>query len=187
MMAALARVRWWSAAFLVVLWMVMWGTPSVANFLSGLAVVVLVMMVFPFPAPVSDRAVVHPHRLLAFIGFFALRLVQANITMARTVLSPRPRLHPAIVEVPLRCNDHMVATVVSAFVTLTPGTLTLDVREHPRSLFIHVLQYDGHESVEREVALIERMAVQAFGSRAARLCWAGSGAGTAVVNTEVQR
>lgn len=157
-----------SGAFFVAMWLVLWGSISVANVLSGVLVAALLVIVFPMRAAGTEPARLNPLRIVQFGAFFVLRLVQANLAMALTVLSPRPRLNPGIVGIPLRTENDTLTTVVSAFITLTPGTLTLEVRLHPRTLFVHVLQLDDEVAVRTEVARIEAMAIRAFGTPSAR-------------------
>lgn len=62
-----------------------------------------------------------------------------------------------------------IVTVVANAVTLTPGTLTVDVHEPddgtPAVIYVHVLQFDDVESVRADVLRLERLAVRAFGTK----------------------
>jgi multicomponent Na+:H+ antiporter subunit E len=65
-----------------------------------------------------------------------------------------------------------IVTVVANAVTLTPGTLTVDVHEPgddtPPTIYVHVLQFDDVESVRRDVLRLEQLAVRAFGTKQQR-------------------
>jgi multicomponent Na+:H+ antiporter subunit E len=90
---------------------------------------------------------------LAFLGFFLWELLQANLRVALTVLSPHPkeRLHPAIVAVPLDLRSPAQITLLANLLTLTPGTLSVDVSDDRRVLFIHTLYMKTPESFRREI------------------------------------
>src|SRR5690606_37948314 len=65
---------------------------------------------------------------LGLFVYFAAELVKANITMAYWTLSPIGKLRPAILAVPLEegMTDAEI-TILASLITLTPGTLSLDV------------------------------------------------------------
>ncbi|HPQ14985.1 MAG TPA: Na+/H+ antiporter subunit E, partial [Bryobacteraceae bacterium] len=73
--------------------------------------------------------------LLEFIGFFHWQLVLANLRLAREVLGPVSRLHPGVVAIPLELTGDGEVTVLSNIVTLTPGTLSLDVSSDDKVLY----------------------------------------------------
>ena len=66
-------------------------------------------------------------------------IIVANIEVARLVLGPIERLRPSFVEVPLAIEDPFVATILGSIVTLTPGTLSVDVDRERKLLLIHAL------------------------------------------------
>jgi multicomponent Na+:H+ antiporter subunit E len=53
---------------------------------------------------------------------------------------------------------------VADAVSLTPGTLTLEVQREPLILYVHVLHLRSVEDVRRDVRRLELDAVRAFGS-----------------------
>lgn len=152
-------------ALLVVLWVALWGTWSWANLLGGVAVATGVMVTLPVTHRPSGRTRLRPHHALVFLGYFVVKLVQANLHMAWTIVNPRSRIESGIVAVPLRGASDGLTTVVANFITLTPGTLTLDVRRDPTTLYVHVMQLGSADEVRRDVLRIEEFAIRAFGPR----------------------
>lgn len=69
-----------------------------------------------------------PLALLRYLGHFGVALVRANLDVARRVLSPALPLRPAIVEVATTLTSPLGRLVLANSITLTPGTLTVDVR-----------------------------------------------------------
>jgi multicomponent Na+:H+ antiporter subunit E len=76
-------------------------------------------------------------RLLRFGGWFLVELTRANLEVVWDVLTPRSRLQPGIVGLPLRTRSDLEVALLSGLITLTPGTLTLSVREQPATMFVH--------------------------------------------------
>lgn len=152
-------------AFLVVVWLSLWSDLSVANLLSGLVVAGTVVLVFDTWR--DGSVTIRPLPAIRFAGYFLYKLVQSSLVVARAIVVPRHRIHTGIVAVPLQgCSDALVTLIADA-ITLTPGTLTLEVRRDPLTLFVHALDVRDVEQVRAEVRTLEVLAVRAFGDRAA--------------------
>ena len=64
-------------------------------------------------------------------------LPQTLVLVARDCIAPRPNLHPAIVRMPLDGQSDAEIFLLASLITLTPGTLTLDVAEDRSALLVH--------------------------------------------------
>jgi len=70
---------------------------------------------------------------------FLYDLVMSSIQVARAVLSPRDIIRPRLVTIPLSATTDVEVTLIANFISLTPGTLTVDVGEDRRTLLVHDL------------------------------------------------
>lgn len=86
-----------------------------------------------------------------FILFFLWDLIKANFRVAHDALTPRYRMRPAIVAVPLDVRSDLEITVLAMLITLTPGTLSLDLSEDHRVLFVHALYVDDTEAFRQSI------------------------------------
>lgn len=149
--------------WITILWIALWGEVSIPNAVGG--VVVAVVLVVLFETWRADTLVLRPLRALRFGLFFAYKLVESTLVVARTVIAPRDRVKQGIVAVPLpECSD-AVATIVAGAITLTPGTITVEVRRDPLTLYVHALDTRDVEAVRLDVRKLEWLAVRAFGDR----------------------
>jgi multicomponent Na+:H+ antiporter subunit E len=167
---------------LVVIWVALWGTPTVGNAVSGLIAVAVITWVFP----VGPGRLAAEHegtfRLLPalhFTAFFAWALVVATWDVATTVLAPRSKVAEGVVAVPLRSRSPVIATIVANAITLTPGTMTIEVDDPSERdedghivLYVHVLGMGDAQSIRDDGLDFERLAVKAFGSAGDRERWA---------------
>jgi multicomponent Na+:H+ antiporter subunit E len=80
---------------------------------------------------------------IGFHAYFAMELLRANIRVARDVLRPLRHLRPGIVAVPIELDSDIQITILSTLITLTPGTLTLDVSTDRKTIYIHAM--DAHD------------------------------------------
>lgn len=152
--------------WLMVVWMALWGTVSPATVAGGLAVGVAVQLLPAGRRPKRGFAL-RPLAAFRFVGYFLVKLVEASVVVGIEVVTPHNRIRTGIVAVPLRGASDTLVTLVADAVTLTPGTLTLEVSRNPPTLYVHVLHLGDIEAVRREIRHLEVLAVRAFGSRAA--------------------
>lgn len=104
---------------------------------------------------VVRRAAVRAARVAGFLVWFAGRLVQANLVVAREIVTPGLGLQPAVVRVPLRARTDTEVALLTLFVTLTPGTLALAVRRDPRVMWVHGMYAADATAFRRGVAELE--------------------------------
>jgi multicomponent Na+:H+ antiporter subunit E len=83
-------------------------------------------------------------RAIALAGFFVKALVVSSIRVARDVLTPGLAARPAVVAYPLEVKSDVGITVLSSFISLTPGTLSMDVSSDRSTLYVHAM-YDGDD------------------------------------------
>jgi multicomponent Na+:H+ antiporter subunit E len=150
---------------LLAIWLALWSDVSTANVVSGLLVAALVVLLFDTWRP--GTVVIRPLRAAWFAGYFVSKLVQASLVVAHTVITPGHRIHTGIVAVPLGGSSDAIATLVAHAISLTPGTLTLEVRRNPLTLFVHALDMRDVEHVHADIRRLEVLAIRAFGPKAA--------------------
>ncbi len=97
--------------------------------------------------------------LLGFWAWLAVEIVKSSLEVAREVLRARVEVHPAVVTLDAHDLDPVDQAVLGNSITLTPGTLTLDV--HEDRLLVHALTADGAKALEagemqRRVAALRR-------------------------------
>lgn len=102
----------------------------------------------------SSKYFVRASQLLRFLVYFVWELLIANLRVARDVLRPGPlRLKPRVIAVPLdRCGDIEV-TLLANVLSLTPGTLSLDVsRDHNHCLlFVHAIHAPDADVARQQI------------------------------------
>jgi len=157
--------------WLTAVWVGLWGSITWANVGGGLVVSVVLLALLPLP-DVPGSAVVRPLALLRFVGSFLVDLVTSSVQVVRLVLRPRGQLRQAVIAVPVRGATDQLLTLLANAISLTPGTLTLEV-DRPRStLYVHVIDIGtGAESVQRVrdgIRHIERLAILAVGGAESR-------------------
>lgn len=87
-------------------------------------------------------------KIAALIFFYFKELVAASLRVAYDVLTPTHHMKPAVIAVPLEARTDLEITLLANFITLTPGTLSIDVSRDRKTLYIHEV-YVKSGDVER--------------------------------------
>lgn len=143
----------------LLVWLCLTWPPSMGESLLGafvgLAVAVLVLRY----APVDF----HPRHSLPcllyavwYILVFVWECFKANIDVAWRVLHPRMPIRPGIVRVKTRLRSPLARTVLANSITLTPGTLTVDIDEDGGWLYVHWIKVKNAETEAATKMIVAR-------------------------------
>ncbi len=152
--------------WLVLVWMLLWGTWSWANLISGTVLALAATVLLPLP-PVVGGTRLHPLGLLVFLGHFIVDLVVSAAQVAWQTVRPGGIQQSAILRVQMRTDSDLLLTIVSESLTLVPGSLVIDMDRQERILTMHILHVRDLADVERRRAAVlaeEERVVRAFGS-----------------------
>jgi multicomponent Na+:H+ antiporter subunit E len=150
--------------FLALVWMALTGTFTFANFVVGFAISSLTMWL------VGSRGeaafIVYITRVFRFAGlffFFLWELLMANLRVAYEVLTPGYQMRAAIIAIPLDAKSDLEITVLANLITLTPGTLSLDVSQDRKILYIHAMHVRDVDKFRHDIkARFERRVMEVF-------------------------
>lgn len=88
-----------------------------------------------------------PWRLLALLGVVLWDIVIANFQAAKLILGPRRALRPGFVIVPLDLHDPVAITMLTSFISLTPGTVSAELSADRKTLAVHALDVEHPDQV----------------------------------------
>lgn len=154
---------------LALLWVLLWGELTIYNLLVGLLGGYLVLWVF--------SRVIHPDlirkafggrvvSLVRFAGYFLYLLVKSNLVLAWEILTPGFGIRPRILRYNVaHLNDPQIVALSSA-ITLTPGTLVVDISRDKDFLYIHCMYAADAAKARRDLdQLRQRMEREVFDLR----------------------
>lgn len=160
------RRRWPVFVWLILVWVALWGTPSLANILGGAAVAIAVGLVFPLP-PLPTVLRLRPLKLLSVAGHFAFDLVVASFQVAWLAWRPGPPPGVAVIRVEVATSSEATMTLVAELTSLVPGSIVLETDAVNRSLYLHVLGTDTEQDLtelRERVQIMDRRVRKAFGA-----------------------
>ncbi len=93
-------------------------------------------------------------RALSLMGLFLFQLSLSATRVAILVIRPDMRRHlkPAIVAFPLSVKSDPEIALLANMITLTPGTLSVDVSNDKKTLFVHALSVPDREALIAAIA-----------------------------------
>nr|WP_255617040.1 Na+/H+ antiporter subunit E [Aurantimonas sp. VKM B-3413] len=103
------------------------------------------------------------YRIAVLALFFFKELILSAWRVLVLVLSPRPDLKPGIFAYRLKVDRDFEITLLANMITLTPGTLSVDVSEDRSTLYVHAIDCSDPEAARADIAGgFERKILEAF-------------------------
>ena len=166
--------------WLTILWILLWGDVSAANVLGGFVVAIAVVLVARLDSASLRPTYFRPWWALRYVAHVIWQLLTANLRLAYEILTPQDHTFTGIIAVPIRGGSDAVVNLVANSITLTPGTMTIDVKRHDRpapvpggigheltagaTLYVHGMFMQDVEAVRHDILRLEALALHAFGS-----------------------
>jgi multicomponent Na+:H+ antiporter subunit E len=103
--------------------------------------------------PLYPRATyfVRVPRVLHLVGYFIYELIISNFKVMWEVITPRHSSRPGIIGIELSAQTDLEIILVANMISLTPGTLSLDLSPDRRTLYVHFMFLDDPEAARRDI------------------------------------
>ncbi len=142
----------------ILLWLIWYGfttSLSPAEVTAGAFLSLFVAWITVKYFDCCDPVLLYPGRIVYFIEYFFVflwALIKANFDVARRVINPSLPINPGIVKFESRLENDFAKMVLADSITLTPGTLTVDVIGN--TFYIHWIDVKSENPGEayREIA-----------------------------------
>jgi multicomponent K+:H+ antiporter subunit E len=147
---------------LALLWLLLAQSWSAAHLLLGAVLGLGLPLLTRGMLPDLPR-IRRPGRLVAYVLLVLWDILIANLKVAKLTLGPLSRLNPCVVVVPLDTRNPVIASLLAATVTLTPGTVSMDIDMAARQLTVHGLDVpDAAALVDEIKSRYERRLMEIF-------------------------
>ena len=90
-------------------------------------------------------------RLPVFVPIYLLEMVKSNLKVAMDVLRPRPDFQPGFLELDLSSYGPTAQWAAGCLISMTPGTLAIDVDEATGKMLVHTLYLGDPESARADL------------------------------------
>ncbi len=145
--------------FIAFLWMFLSATFNTSTFIVGFLLGILMIWIMKDFLPGRF----YMHRVWAVIKLFMLffkELILANIQVLFLIIQPKMPIKPGIFALPTVLEKDWEITLLSSLITLTPGTLVIDISEDSKTLYIHALHYTDADEARDSIRNTFEKAIQ---------------------------
>ncbi len=90
-------------------------------------------------------------RFIIFLLFYIKEVILANLRVAHDVLTPRHYMKPGVIAIKMDAETDIEILSLNNLITMTPGTLSLDVSTDKKVIYVHAMYIDDPDRVRREI------------------------------------
>jgi len=143
-----------------ILWAALLGSYDILTLLSGFFIGLgLFALTLRKPTALYRQRVL---AVLRFVLFYLGELVKSNLRIALDIARPKPDIKPGIVAVNAEALSERATVLVANLITMTPGTLSLDVSEDGHWIYVHCLYLQDPEAARQSMEKVFVQAVAAM-------------------------
>ena len=135
---------------LALAWAAVTGEMSATNLIAGFTIGFVVLYLFSRVAG-DSQYVFRVRKIFGFTLYFLWELLVATLRVAVDIVTPQHLMKPAILAISIEGRSPAEITLLANVITLTPGTLSLDVSPDGKTLFVHVMYANDVEKARREI------------------------------------
>jgi multicomponent Na+:H+ antiporter subunit E len=136
---------------LSLLWALLTGEVSVGSLFTGFALGYFALVLL-YPATGKKSSYFQKTvQFIRFALFFTKELLVSSYRVAIDVAKPLPLMRPGVIGIPLDAETDLEITMLANIISLTPGTLSLDVSKDRKTLYIHAMYVINPDDLRREI------------------------------------
>ncbi len=136
---------------LALTWMFLTGDLDFSNFVEGFFISFAIIFIIKYSKGSNNYLLKIP-KIISFIFYFIYELIVANLKVAKDIITPTHLMKPAIIAFPLAAKTDLEITLLANLITLTPGTLSLDVSKNKKTLYFHAMYVENAEELKKEIS-----------------------------------
>ena len=135
---------------LALVWAALQGEVTLVNLLVGYAVGYGILALLGRGGVMPSTLVSRTTHALELAAFFAWELLLANFRVAADVLRGN-QFEPAVVAIPLDVTSDGEILLLAMLINITPGSVTIDLADDRRTLYVHVMHMKSADETRREI------------------------------------
>ena len=134
----------------MLMWVFLSGSYDLYNFTFGFFLGFFIIWIIGNNIEGNKYVKIIP-RIISFFIYFLYQVVKANLQVAYEVMTPNLYVEPGIIRIPLDVKSNIEISILANLITLTPGTLSMDVSEDNKVLYVHTMYVKDKEKFIREI------------------------------------
>jgi len=97
------------------------------------------------------RIFIKIYRGIGFLFFYIKEVIIANMRIAYEIITPTHNMKPGVLAIPLELKSDLEILAINNLITMTPGTLGLDVSTDKKVIYIHAMYIDNADEIRRQI------------------------------------
>jgi multicomponent Na+:H+ antiporter subunit E len=135
---------------LMSVWVSASGNLTIGNFITGFILgFVILLSTYRFTGKSLYPKKVY--QIFSFLIFMIVEIMASNIKMARYLISKDIIARPGIIKIHLDIQNDAQIALLAGLITLTPGTITLEIAPDRSSMYIHSMFVNDRYNVEKNI------------------------------------
>ncbi|SON54857.1 Na(+)/H(+) antiporter subunit E [Hartmannibacter diazotrophicus] len=144
------------------LWAAITNSYTLPNIIFGFLLGLLALSLVRHPVG-TVRYFSRGRKIVELVLLFFWELVLSGIRVMRVVIKPDMKLNPGFIAFPLTVTRDFEITLLANLITLTPGTLSVDVSEDRRFIYVHCIDVPDPDAVVADIRSgFEAKIIEAF-------------------------
>lgn len=136
---------------LTLVWAALLGSIDFATIATGFFVSYNVLWLVYRSRDGNNNYFSKPPKVIGFFLYYIKELVKSNLIIAADILTPSHHMKPGVVAIPIRAKTDFEITLLANLITMTPGTLSLDVSEDRKTLYVHAMYIHDLDALRRDI------------------------------------
>jgi multicomponent Na+:H+ antiporter subunit E len=126
------------------------GTLTEENFIFGFLISFGILYIITINKQDRKYFTIIP-KLVSFFLFMFWEIIKTNLVTVKESLYAKSKLKPAVVKVPLTVESDLEITILAIMVSVTPGTLVMDISDDKKVMYVHVMHVGNKKDFIDEV------------------------------------
>lgn len=136
--------------FLTLVWVALTGVFTPANFGAGF-ILGFIMLSLAQSVFGNSNYALRGIKLVRLVLYFLWELLRANIRVALDIITPKNYMVPGIIRIPLDARSDIEISLLAYIISLTPGSLCVDVSEDRKNMYVHAMYVEDANEFRREI------------------------------------
>jgi multicomponent Na+:H+ antiporter subunit E len=136
---------------IALLWALLTGNLSVGNLFVGFLLGYLALFLMNPSATETNSYFQKTVLFFSFMLYFVKELIVSSTKVAVDVIKPNPLVRPGIIGIPMDAETDLEITLLANVISLTPGTLSLEVSKDRKILYIHAMYVVNPDDFRKEI------------------------------------
>jgi len=140
-----------ASILLTLVWAGLMGAVNAETLISGFVVSNAALYFLTRGQPAGARYFGKIPKIVSFLAYYLYELVKSNLVIAYDILTPEHHMKPGVLAIPIRAETDLEIALLANLITMTPGTLSLDLSPDRKTLYVHAMYIENPDALRKDI------------------------------------